>query len=126
MHERPCVVRSISVQSPFNRRMTSVFLKRSGVKRTVHGRFFGTYHMYSQKPTHVCTYPQEPTHVRTLRSQLKNPVKGVERNGATKHVKSGLSEACDASAKITYRIALIFISRVFNFANFVNLESFVK
>ena len=36
----PCVVRSISVRSPFNSRLTSVFIKRSSVKRTVHGRFF--------------------------------------------------------------------------------------
>ena len=41
-------VRSASVrgpfnirQSPFNSHLTSVFLKRSGVKRTVHGSFFG-------------------------------------------------------------------------------------
>ena len=37
---RPCVVRSISVRSPFNSRLTSVFIKWSSVKRTVHGRVF--------------------------------------------------------------------------------------
>ena len=34
------MVRSISIQSPFNSRLTSVFIKRSGVKQTAHGRFF--------------------------------------------------------------------------------------
>ena len=34
------MVRSISVQSPFDSRLTSVFIKRSSVKRTVHGSFF--------------------------------------------------------------------------------------
>ena len=29
------------MRGPFNSRLTSVFLKRSGVKRTVHGRVFG-------------------------------------------------------------------------------------
>ena len=43
----PFSVHAWSVQSPFNirlksvqSRLTSVFLKRSSVKRTVHGRFF--------------------------------------------------------------------------------------
>ena len=35
------MVRSISVQRPFNSRLTSVFLKWLGVKRTVHRSFFG-------------------------------------------------------------------------------------
>ena len=38
--QSPCVVHSISVPSPFNSRLTSVFLKRSGVKRTVQGILF--------------------------------------------------------------------------------------
>ena len=45
----PCTVRSASVRGPFNSRLTSVFLKRSSVKRTVQGRFFGAYRMV------VCT-----------------------------------------------------------------------
>ena len=36
----PFSVRAWSVQSPFNSRLTSVFIKRSSVKRIVHGRFF--------------------------------------------------------------------------------------
>ena len=36
----PFSVRAWSIQSPFNSRLTSVFIKRSSVKRTVHGRFF--------------------------------------------------------------------------------------
>ena len=32
-----------SVQYPFESRLTSVLLKRSGVKRTVHGKFFLPY-----------------------------------------------------------------------------------
>ena len=39
--QRPCVVHSICVQILFNSHLTSVFLKQSSVKRTVHGRFFG-------------------------------------------------------------------------------------
>ena len=35
-----CVVRSASECGPFNRRLTSVFLERSGVKRTMQGRGF--------------------------------------------------------------------------------------
>ena len=38
--QRPLVVCAISVPSPFESRLTSVLLKRSGVKRTVHGRVF--------------------------------------------------------------------------------------
>ena len=36
----PFSARFRSVQSPFESRLTSVLLKRSGVKRTVHGSFF--------------------------------------------------------------------------------------
>ena len=36
----PFRVRAWFVRSPFNSRLTSVFIKRSSVKRTVHGRFF--------------------------------------------------------------------------------------
>ena len=36
----PFSARFRSVQSPFESRLTFVLLKRSGVKRTVHGRFF--------------------------------------------------------------------------------------
>ena len=43
----PFSVRAWSVQSPFNSRLTSVFLKRSIVKRTVHGRDFLAHTIYS-------------------------------------------------------------------------------
>ena len=39
-------VRAWSVQYPFNSRLTSIFLKRSSVKQTLHGRFFGAYRMW--------------------------------------------------------------------------------
>ena len=37
----PFSARLWSVQYPFQARFRAVLLKRSGVKRTVHGRFFG-------------------------------------------------------------------------------------
>ena len=39
----PFSARLWSVQYPFESRLTSVLLKRSGVKRTVHGKFFLPY-----------------------------------------------------------------------------------
>ena len=39
----PFSARLWSVQYPFESRLTSVLLKRSGVKRTVHGKFFWPY-----------------------------------------------------------------------------------
>ena len=56
----PCVVRSISIQSPFNCRLTSVFLKRSSVKRTVHGRFFWahTVHVFHSRPHFLPSLPR--------------------------------------------------------------------
>ena len=43
----PFSARLWSVQYPFESRLTSVLLKRSGVKRTVHGKFFLPYTVYS-------------------------------------------------------------------------------
>ena len=42
----PCTVRSAPVCGPFESRLTSVLLKRSGVKRTVHGKFFLPYTVF--------------------------------------------------------------------------------
>ena len=39
-------VKSMGVASPFNSRLTSVFLERSGVKRTMHGRFVLAHTIY--------------------------------------------------------------------------------
>ena len=44
----PFSARLWSVQYPFESRLTSVLLKRSGVKRTVHGKFFLPYTVYPQ------------------------------------------------------------------------------
>ena len=44
----PFSARLWSVQYPFESRLTSVLLKRSGVKRTVHGRFFFAVYCITQ------------------------------------------------------------------------------
>ena len=43
----PFSARLWSVQYPFESRLTSVLLKRSGVKRAVHGKFFLPYTVFS-------------------------------------------------------------------------------
>ena len=53
----PFSARFWSVQYPFESRLTYVLLKRSGVKQTVHGRFFlpHTLYIYTCDPF-VCTW----------------------------------------------------------------------
>ena len=52
----PFSARLWSVQYPFESRLTSVLLKRSGVKRTVHGKFFLPYTVRVYMYVPVCIY----------------------------------------------------------------------
>ena len=70
----PFSVRAWSVQYPYNSRLTSVFLKRSSMKQTMHGRFFfGAYrtHTHTQTQTdiyrHRCACAHTHTHTHRQR-----------------------------------------------------------
>ena len=61
----PFSARLWSVQYPFESRFTSVLLKRSGVKRTVHGRVFLLHTVLVYKLT--CTDEQNKDKIKHMR-----------------------------------------------------------